>query len=157
MGSCRFAVTLLIGAPGAGKGTQARFLCSTLGMPHVATGDLLRDHRRRGTDLGATAKQYMDHGELVPDRLVVDMVLERLQEPDAAQGALLDGFPRTAAQAQALDRELEGRGGGVTTALFLDVPTGVLVDRLARSPRLHRVPGDVQHLLPEPRRADDLL
>jgi adenylate kinase len=131
MGLCRFAVTLLIGAPGAGKGTQARFLCDTLSIPHVASGDLLRDHRRRGTDLGTMAKQYMDRGDLVPDRLVVDMVLERLQEPDASCGVLLDGFPRTAAQAQTLDHELEARGGGVTTALFLDVPTDVLVDRLA--------------------------
>ena len=131
MGSCRFAVTLLIGAPGAGKGTQARFLCDTLGIPHVATGDLLRDHRRRGTDLGTTAKKYMDRGELVPDHLVVDMLMERLEHPDAARGALLDGFPRTGAQARTLDSELRLQGGDVTAALFLDVPPSVLVDRLA--------------------------
>jgi len=131
MGPGRYTVTLLIGAPGAGKGTQARFLCDALRMPHVATGDLLRDHRRRGSELGRVAKKYMDRGELVPDHLVVDMVLERLEHPDAARGVLLDGFPRTLAQAESLESELELRGGGVNAALFLDVPSSVLVDRLA--------------------------
>jgi adenylate kinase len=131
MGLRRFAVTLLIGAPGAGKGTQARFLSRSLSIPHVASGDLLREHRRRGTELGMSARQYMDRGELVPDDLVVDMVIERLEQPDATHGVLLDGFPRTEAQANTLDRELSRRGGGVTSAIFLDVPDSVLVDRLA--------------------------
>lgn len=131
MVSGRYAVTLLIGAPGAGKGTQARFLCEALGMPHVATGDLLRDHRRRGTDLGRAATRYMDRGELVPDHLVVDMVMERLEHPDATRGVLLDGFPRTGNQARTLDIELDLRDGGVNVALLLDVPSEVLVERLA--------------------------
>jgi adenylate kinase len=124
-------VTLMIGAPGAGKGTQARNVRETLGIPHVATGDLLRDHRRRGTALGRTARAYMDRGDLVPDDLVVKMVIDRLEEPDAANGVLLDGFPRTIAQASALDVELSARGGAVAAALFLDVPPGVLVRRLS--------------------------
>jgi adenylate kinase len=124
-------VTLLIGAPGAGKGTQARYVRDALGIPHVATGDLLREHRRRGTALGRTARTYMDRGDLVPDDLVIKMVIERLEQPDAANGALLDGFPRTRAQADALDTELAARGGGVLAALFLDVPPGVLVRRLS--------------------------
>ena len=131
VGSGRFSVTLMIGAPGAGKGTQARYVRETLGIPHVATGDLLREHRRRGTALGRTARAYMDRGDLVPDELVVQMVIERLEQPDAANGVLLDGFPRTLTQASSLDVELSARGGGVAVALFLDVPPGVLVRRLS--------------------------
>jgi adenylate kinase len=121
----------MIGAPGAGKGTQARTLCRALGIPHVASGDLLREHRRQGTPLGQIAQAYMDRGDLVPDDLVVDMVIARLGEPDAVNGALLDGFPRTLAQARALDAELTARGGGVRSALFLDVPPTALVARVS--------------------------
>src|SRR5215469_9015360 len=99
-------VVLLLGAPGAGKGTQARLLADTLGVPHVASGDLLREHRQRGTPLGRTAQAYMDRGDLVPDALVVDMIVERLNQPDATAGALLDGFPRTVGQAEAMDERL---------------------------------------------------
>ncbi|MFN8632460.1 MAG: adenylate kinase [Chloroflexota bacterium] len=127
----RFSVTLLIGAPGAGKGTQARYVREALSIPHIATGDLLREHRRRGTALGRTARAYMDRGDLVPDELVVQMVVERLEQPDAANGALLDGFPRTQPQADALDKQLGCRGGGVLAALFLDVPPSILVRRLS--------------------------
>jgi adenylate kinase len=127
----RYSVTLMIGAPGAGKGTQARHVCEVLGIPHVASGDLLREHRRQGTTLGQIARSFMDRGDLVPDDLVVDMIVDRLSQPDAANGALLDGFPRTLAQAQALDKELAARGGGVRVALFLDVPTEALVARLS--------------------------
>lgn len=124
-------VVLLLGAPGAGKGTQARFLAELLGMPHVASGDLLRENRQQGTALGRAAQAYMDRGDLVPDTLVVDMIAERLDQPDAAQGALLDGFPRTLGQAEALDRRLEQRGGAVRAAIYVEVPTEVLVERLA--------------------------
>jgi adenylate kinase len=124
-------VVLLLGAPGAGKGTQARFLAETLGVPHVASGDLLREHRQRGTDHGRAAQEYMDRGDLVPDELVVDIIVERLDMPDATLGALLDGFPRTVAQADALDCRLKERGGAVRVAVYVDVPTEVLVERLA--------------------------
>jgi adenylate kinase len=127
----RYSVRLLIGAPGAGKGTQARYVSDVLGVPHLASGDLLREHRRRGTPLGRTAREYMDRGDLVPDELVVQMVIERLGRPDAATGALLDGFPRTVAQAEALDTELAARGGGVQAALLLDVRPEALVARLS--------------------------
>jgi adenylate kinase len=131
VGSGRYSVTLLIGAPGAGKGTQAENVRTTLGLPHVATGDLLRDHRRQGTALGRTARAYMDRGALVPDDLVVQMVLDRLELPDAANGVLLDGFPRTMVQAESLDQELAARNGRVQAALFLNVPEKVLVRRLS--------------------------
>jgi adenylate kinase len=124
-------VVLLLGAPGAGKGTQARYLVQLLGAPHVASGDLLRTHREQGTRLGRQAKAYMDRGDLVPDALVIDMILDRLDQPAAAAGALLDGFPRTCPQAEALEARLAERGGGVRAAIYVDVPTDVLVDRLA--------------------------
>ncbi|MBI2756498.1 MAG: adenylate kinase [Chloroflexi bacterium] len=124
-------VVLLLGAPGAGKGTQARFLAETLGVPHVASGDLLREHRNRGDELGKAAQVYMDRGDLVPDTLVVDMIMHRLNEPDAADGALLDGFPRTIGQAHALDAALVERGLPIRRAVYLEVSRGTLTDRLS--------------------------
>ncbi|MBV9134651.1 MAG: nucleoside monophosphate kinase, partial [Chloroflexi bacterium] len=124
-------VVLLLGAPGAGKGTQARFLAEALGVPHVASGDLLRVHRQKGTLLGRAAQEYMDRGDLVPDALVVDMIAHRLDEPDAMRGALLDGFPRTLPQAKALEQRLKQRGGRIRRAVYVEVPTEVLVERLA--------------------------
>jgi adenylate kinase len=124
-------VVLLLGAPGAGKGTQARFLAKTLGVPLVASGDLLRDHRKRGTDLGRAAQAYMDRGDLVPDELVVEMIVNRMDQPDAVAGVLLDGFPRNIAQADALETRVAERGGSIGIAVYVDVPTDVLVERLA--------------------------
>ena len=124
-------IVLLLGPPGAGKGTQARFLRDTLAIPHLASGDLLRDHRRLGTPLGIEAQTYMDRGDLVPDQLVIDMVMERLGRPDARRGALLDGMPRTRAQAEIVDGMLADRNSAVRAALYLDVPTEILVERIA--------------------------
>src|SRR6187399_448377 len=91
-------IILLLGPPGAGKGTQARFLRDALSIPHIASGDLLREHRRRGTPVGIEAQAYMDRGDLVPDQLVVEMVMDRVEREDAQRGALLDGFPRNQSQ-----------------------------------------------------------
>jgi adenylate kinase len=124
-------VILLLGAPGAGKGTQARFLAATLGIPMVASGDLLREHRQRGTTLGRAAQEFMDRGDLVPDELVVEMIVHRLDAPDAKAGVLLDGFPRNVAQADALEARLRERGGAIRVAVYVDVPTSVLIERLA--------------------------
>jgi adenylate kinase len=147
-------VVLLLGAPGAGKGTQARFLASTLGVPHVASGDLLREHRHRGTDLGRAAQSYMDRGDLVPDSLVVDMLCDRLDQPDARRGALLDGFPRTLHQAQALEERLARRGGRVRVAVYVEVPMPVLVERLAGRWLCRRCQASYHELFNPARRAD---
>ncbi|MER3417597.1 MAG: adenylate kinase, partial [Chloroflexota bacterium] len=99
-------IIVLLGPPGAGKGTQAARLAADLGLAHVATGDLFRANVAAGTELGRLARDYMDRGELVPDAITLRMLFDRLAEPDAAAGAVLDGFPRTRAQAEALDRAL---------------------------------------------------
>jgi adenylate kinase len=122
---------ILLGPVGAGKGTQARRIVTKYGIPHIASGDLLRGHRSRDTELGRQAKIYMDRGALVPDDLVITMIVERMRQPDANHGVLLDGFPRTLAQAQALDAELKEEGRALTHALYLKVPFDVLVDRAA--------------------------
>ena len=122
---------ILLGPVGAGKGTQARRIVTKYGIPHIASGDLLRAHRSRDTELGRLAKDYMDRGALVPDDLVITMIIERMRQPDANHGVLLDGFPRTLAQAQALDLELQDEGRALTHALYLKVPYDVLIDRAA--------------------------
>ena len=122
---------VLLGPVGAGKGTQARRISDHHGVPHVASGDLLRSHVARGTDLGRQAKTYMDRGALVPDDLVISMIVDRMRQPDAHRGVLLDGFPRTLAQARALDKELELEGRRLRVALYLQVPFETLIERAA--------------------------
>jgi len=123
-------VVVLLGAPGAGKGTQAQILSEKLGLAHVATGDLFRAAVRDETPLGLAAKGFMTRGELVPDAVTIEMLLERLAQPDAAAGILLDGFPRNTAQAEVLDEALAGKGGRVDVAPYIEVPEADLVARL---------------------------
>jgi adenylate kinase len=120
----------LIGAPGAGKGTQAAAIKAEIG-PHLASGDMFREAMAQGTPLGLEVKRYVESGQLVPDELTVAMVSERLAKDDARGGALLDGFPRTVGQAEALDRELASNGSQVDQVLYLAVPEEELVRRLA--------------------------
>lgn len=124
-------VVVLLGAPGAGKGTQAPLLAERLGIPVVATGDLFRSAVRDGTPLGMEARRYMDAGQLVPDEIVVRLLLERLGRPDAAAGVILDGFPRTAVQAEALDGALDKRGARVSAAVLVDVPQDEVIRRMS--------------------------
>ncbi len=121
---------VLFGPPGVGKGTQAERLKADQGIAHVATGDLFRDNLKRETELGKLAKSYMDRGVLVPDEVTIGMVRERLKEADTQSGVLFDGFPRTVAQAEALDKLLSERGGRIEKVLFIQAPNEALLDRL---------------------------
>jgi adenylate kinase len=121
---------LLIGAPGAGKGTQAELLTKTFGVPHIATGDMFRAAKAAATQMGLVAKYYMDKGELVPDDVTIKLVEERLLAPDAAQGYILDGFPRTPKQAAALDALLARLGQHLDAVVKLTVPRDELLRRL---------------------------
>jgi len=123
---------VLMGAPGAGKGTQAKKLEASLGLPQVATGDLFRANLKNETELGKLARTYMDKGELVPDEVTVAMVRDRLSQPDCEHGAILDGFPRTTAQAKALDELLSEFSAKIAVVPFIDVNQDVLVARLAK-------------------------
>lgn len=122
---------VLLGAPGAGKGTQAQKLVEEFGVAHISTGDLLRAAVKAGTKLGVKAKSYMDNGQLVPDKLVVDLVTERLDADDAQKGFILDGFPRNTAQAVTLDSALAEMGRSLDAALLVDVKPDVIVKRLS--------------------------
>ena len=122
---------VLLGAPGAGKGTQAPILADRLGLPHVATGDLFRSAVLEGSAVGIEARQYMERGQLVPDSITVKMLLDRLAQPDASVGAILDGFPRNLAQADILASALADRHSQVDVALEIEVPEEELVRRLS--------------------------
>ena len=122
---------VLLGAPGAGKGTQAQMLVQEYGVAHISTGDLLRAAVAAGTKLGQEAKSYMDEGKLVPDKLVIDLVKERLGQDDAKKGFILDGFPRNTAQAVTLDSELADMGCDLDCALLVDVAADVIIERLS--------------------------
>jgi adenylate kinase len=121
---------VLLGAPGAGKGTQASRIAARFGLPHVATGDIFRANVEARTELGRAAQDYLDSGELVPDDVVIAMMLERLAEPDAAHGFVLDGFPRSMSQARALDHRLAELGAPLDAAINLEVPEEELLRRL---------------------------
>ncbi len=122
---------ILLGPPGVGKGTQAELVVQRLAVPHISTGDMLREARAAGTELGQLAGQYMDAGELVPDEVIVRVALERLQADDCAEGFLLDGFPRTLPQAEALEQALGQIGQEVTAAIDLEADREEIVARLS--------------------------
>jgi adenylate kinase len=136
---------ILFGPPGAGKGTQAKILQQELGLPQLSTGDMLRSAIAAGTGLGKQCKAVMDRGDLVPDEIVVGIIAERLDQADCAKGAVFDGFPRTIAQAEALDRMLAGRGGRIGAVIELRVDDEAMVGRMET--RVKENPG--------PARADD--
>jgi len=122
---------VLLGPPGAGKGTQAHVLSEEWGVPHLSTGDLLREERRQGTKLGKQAQDFMDRGELVPDQLIIEMMAERCRKPDCQKGYLLDGFPRTLSQAEALDKMLKQLGHELDAVIDLAVPEPEIIRRLS--------------------------
>jgi adenylate kinase len=142
---------VLLGPPGAGKGTQARMLESKLHAPQVASGDLLRAAVKNRTPLGVEARRYMDKGALVPDELVLKLIEERLNQPDAAGGFILDGFPRNVAQAETLARMLENRGEKLDRVVALIVPDAEIVKRISGR-RTCRNCGAMYHLIYDPPR-----
>ena len=121
---------IMLGAPGAGKGTQAKMIAEKCGIPHISTGDIFRANIKNGTELGAKAKEYMDKGLLVPDELVCDLVVDRIQQADCEKGYILDGFPRTIPQAEALDAALSKMGEKMDYAIDVDVPDENIVKRM---------------------------
>lgn len=140
---------VFIGPPGAGKGTQAQRLCAKLGVPQIATGDMLRAARKAGTELGRKADEFMKLGALVPDEVVIGLVEERVQEPDAAPGFVLDGFPRTVPQAEILDKILAKRGRAIAHVVLLEVPDALILERITGR-RVGETTGRIYHLKYDP-------
>lgn len=122
---------IMLGAPGAGKGTQAKKIASQYTIPHISTGDIFRANIKNNTELGQKAKTYMDKGELVPDELVVDLIMDRFKEADCANGYVLDGFPRTIPQAEALDKALNAQNESVDYAINVEVPDENIINRMS--------------------------
>ena len=122
---------IMLGAPGAGKGTQAKMLADKYGIPHISTGDIFRANIKNNTELGKKAKGYMDAGQLVPDELVVDLVVDRIKNADCFKGFILDGFPRTIPQAEALDYALNNQNEKIDYAINVDVPDEAIIERMS--------------------------
>ena len=122
---------IMLGAPGAGKGTQAKMIAEKCGIPHISTGDIFRANINNGTELGAKAKEYMDKGLLVPDELVCDLVVDRIQQADCEKGYILDGFPRTIPQAEALENALNAIEQKLDYAIDIDVPDENIINRMS--------------------------
>ena len=121
---------IMLGAPGAGKGTQAKMIAEKYSIPHISTGDIFRANIKNGTELGKKAKSYMDKGQLVPDELTLDLIMDRFKQDDCKNGYVLDGFPRTIPQAEALDTALKAKGEKVDFAIDVDVPDENIVKRM---------------------------
>ncbi len=147
---------ILLGPPGAGKGTQAERLVEDFGLPHISTGDMLRAQVAAGSELGQRAKGYMDAGDLVPDEVIIGMILERIGEEDAADGFLLDGFPRNPQQAEALDEALGQRDRRLTAALLVEVPDEEVVRRLAGRRVCVKNPTHIYHVEFDPPKHEDV-
>ena len=121
---------VMLGAPGAGKGTQAEMIAEKYGIPHISTGDIFRANIKNGTELGKKAKAYMDAGNLVPDELTVDLVIDRVAQPDCEKGYILDGFPRTIPQAEVFTKQLEKNGEKIDFAIDVEVPDENIINRM---------------------------
>lgn len=146
---------IFLGPPGAGKGTQAEKICKDYSIVQLSTGDILRANRKMGTELGKKAQQYMDAGELVPDSIIIDMIKQELAKPELKNGYILDGFPRTVPQAEALDKLLADMNQKLDTVLVLLVPNEELIKRLTAR-RTCRVCGKTYHLIYNPPKQDNI-
>lgn len=136
---------ILIGPPGAGKGTQAQSLVTTFGIPHISSGDMLRETAASGTLLGNTVADFMKRGALVPDEVVIEMVIDRIGRRDCAEGFMLDGFPRTRPQAEALDQALQRANVALDAVVLIEVPDGLILERITGR-RSDPVTGNIYHL-----------
>jgi adenylate kinase len=145
---------VLLGPPGAGKGTQAQRLIERLEIPKISTGQMLRDAAEQGTELGLRAKTFTDQGRLVPDEMILDMVDERLKQPDAVNGFLLDGFPRTVPQAQSFDHWLRLKGQKLDAVVDIEVPDEVIVGRISNR-RVCPACGETYHMTGKPPKVDE--
>lgn len=145
----------MLGAPGAGKGTQAKKIAEKYAIPHISTGDIFRANIKNGTELGKKAKTYMDQGLLVPDELVVDLVVDRVNQEDCADGYVLDGFPRTIPQAEALDKALAAMGQKMDYAINVEVPDENIVNRMSGR-RACVGCGATYHLVYAPTKVEDI-
>ena len=140
---------ILLGPPGAGKGTQAAIIAKKCSIPHISSGNIFRENLQKNTELGKKARVFMDKGELVPDGITIGMVENRLLQPDCKEGALLDGYPRTAAQASALKIFLEKNGNKIVAVPFINVPSEILIERLSGRWTC-KAEGHVYHLVNKP-------
>ena len=146
---------VMLGAPGAGKGTQAKMIASKYQVPHISTGDIFRANIKNGTELGKKAKEYMDQGLLVPDELTVDLVIDRLSQDDCKKGYILDGFPRTIPQAEALDAALAKLGEKMDFAIDVDVPDENIISRMSGR-RACTGCGETYHIVYNPSKKGDV-
>jgi adenylate kinase len=137
---------ILLGPPGSGKGTQGERLQEDFRLPYYATGDILRAAVKEGTDVGQQAKEYMDRGDLVPDEVIIGVIAERLQQPESADGFILDGFPRTVPQAEALDSKMKELRREITAAILIDVSEGDVIRRLGGRRTCEENPGHIYHV-----------
>jgi adenylate kinase len=146
---------ILLGPPGAGKGTQAARLTEDFHLPYIATGDMLREQVKNGTELGVQAKEYMDRGDLVPDDLIIRMILDCMDGPDCADGFLLDGFPRNVQQAESLEKAMREKGRDITATLLIDVPDEEVVKRISGR-RVCQKNGHVYNVFSDPPKHDEV-
>lgn len=144
---------ILLGPPGAGKGTQAKFISQKFGIPQISTGDILRENVKNNTELGRKAKEYMDKGELVPDNIMIELVKNRVQQEDCRNGYILDGFPRTIAQAEALENALKNEK--IDVVIFVDVSDSLIIERLSLR-RVCKNCGAIYHLKYNPPQKDGI-
>ena len=146
---------ILLGPPGAGKGTQAARLTEDFHLPYIATGDMLREQVKKGTELGKQAKEYMDRGDLVPDDLIIRMILDCMEGPECADGFLLDGFPRNVQQAESLEKAMREKGRDITATLLIDVPDEEVVKRISGR-RVCQKNGHVYNVFTDPPKHDEV-
>jgi adenylate kinase len=147
---------ILLGPPGSGKGTQGKTLQEDFHLPYYATGDILRAAVKEGTEVGRKAEEYMDRGDFVPDEVIIEVIGERVQQEEASDGFILDGFPRTVPQAEALDEEMEDLGRRITAVILIEVPEDEIIRRLSGRRTCEEDPSHIYHMEFDPPKEDEI-